>query len=379
MLAVMLRVGSGCFSTECREDETCLPSTGSGMDAGTDSGPPAGCDPITSADPVADTCGVFVSPTGDDGNAGTKEKPLKTITAALTRSATIYACAGASPFTEAVKIDKAETVTLFGALDCENGWAYDPSKKTQLTAAPDAVPLTIANDRGDVYDFAITSANAMQPGGSSIAVLASGAGATFSRCDLIAGDGQLGDSGKSGGMQALAAEGGTNGDPAGATGPQSGGKGGANTACGLTGGLGGGAGSIPNGPAAPGLPGDGGSGGLNGDGQTATMACTNGANGAPVGDGPLGPGASGIGTIDATGYHGHDGAPGTDGPNGKSGGGGGGSMGGATVHGAGGGGGGAGGWGGVSVDGGFAGVVGGDCRSGSVCSHSGGGVRCPSV
>src|SRR5262245_47710159 len=58
----------------------------------------AGCDPSMSADAVADTCGVFVSPTGDDNNPGTKAEPLKSITAALAKGGAIYACAGSMPY-----------------------------------------------------------------------------------------------------------------------------------------------------------------------------------------------------------------------------------------------------------------------------------------
>jgi hypothetical protein len=39
---------------------------------------------------------VFVSPVGDDGNPGTKAKPLKTLKAAMAKGSTIYACAGAT-------------------------------------------------------------------------------------------------------------------------------------------------------------------------------------------------------------------------------------------------------------------------------------------
>ena len=84
-------------------------------------------------------------------------------------------------------------VTLYGALDCTKGWAYDASKKTALTATADAVPLTLsASATGavvSVFDFAITAADASAAGGSSIAVLANGVTATLTRVDLVAGKG----------------------------------------------------------------------------------------------------------------------------------------------------------------------------------------------
>src|SRR5262245_16023394 len=90
---------------------------------------------------VADACGVFVSSSlgadDTDPKRGTKEKPFKSLTAALAAASDrpVYACGEA--FREVVTVSAA--VTLFGALECANGWAYDASTKTQLTADPDAI------------------------------------------------------------------------------------------------------------------------------------------------------------------------------------------------------------------------------------------------
>jgi hypothetical protein len=186
-----LAVGNGCFfKLDCTEDETCRGSSSAGTGAGT----PIGCDPSQNKGPVANTCGVFVSPDGDNGNPGTKEKPVKTITAALAKGTTIYACAGAMPYSEAVVVDT--TATLFGALDCTS-WIYAATKKTALTATPDAVPLSLAStgSGAEVVDFAITAADAMLDGGSSIAVVVNGATASFTRTDITAGKGKDGGPG----------------------------------------------------------------------------------------------------------------------------------------------------------------------------------------
>ena len=92
---------------------------------------------------------------------------------------------------EAVTVD--QTVTLFGALDCAT-WAYDAAKKTQLTAAADAVPLTLASTAGgsEVHDFAITAADASTAGGSSIAVIDDGASVVLDGVSVIAGAGAPG-------------------------------------------------------------------------------------------------------------------------------------------------------------------------------------------
>jgi hypothetical protein len=338
---------SGCFHYEddCLAAHDCPPSDG---------GVPPDCDPRKTSSPIADACGVFVSPSGSDGNAGTKEKPLKSFKAALAKGTTIYACAGATAYSEAVTIGK--QATIFGALDCAKGWVYDAGKKTRLTAATDSVPLTIASgsDGAEVSDFAITAATATKDGGSSIAALVSGVTVTFARCDLVAGDAKDGLAGMSGGAQEAQADPGLAGDDA-AKGTQNGGAGGVNAVCVLTGGKGGDGGQNPNGDGNDGTQGDGNMGGAKGTGQTMAAACNNGVNGGLGATPGFGPGASGIGSLDAGGYHGGDGQPGMDGTPGKSGGGGGGSKASATVHGAGGGGGGAGGCGGKLGAGGKAG------------------------
>ena len=220
-VGVLSAVGlGGCFFhsvDDCEVTHTCVSVTG-GSSTGTATtststgtgGTPIACMPSESEDPVADSCGVFVSSSrgADDAAAdrGTQAKPFKTIGAALMKAdvTRVYACA--ESFTEAVTISAA--VELFGGLDCKS-WAYvGATKKTTLTAVADAVPMTAGNASGavSVQDFAITSAAAKASGGSSIAVLANGATASFARCDLTAGDANNGDLGVSGGAQESQAE-----------------------------------------------------------------------------------------------------------------------------------------------------------------------------
>jgi hypothetical protein len=328
-------------------------STGEGGTGGT----PSTCIPSESDDPVAGSCGVFVSSSlGADDTAadrGTQAKPFKTIGAALMKSdvTRVYACA--ESFSESVVVSSA--VELYGAVDCLKGWAYDPSKKTTLTAAQDTIPLTLGNPVGlaTVEDFAISAVAAKGAGGSSIAVLANGSTASLTRCDLTAGDATAGDPGVNGGAQEVQAEGGAKGDDAGAAGTFAGGAGGKNIVCSLQAGKGG-DGGVLGGDGSDGTQGDGNMGGTKGIGDTGA-GCTPGGQGGNGGKGAFGPGAQGTGSMSKTGYQGVDGDVGLDGGNGKSGGGGGGSKASATVHGAGGGGGGAGGCGGKHGTGGKAG------------------------
>jgi hypothetical protein len=73
------------------------------------------CDPSKDPSCVSDSSGIFVSGSGSDSNAGTKEAPVKTIAAALAKTSSsknaVYICAGS--YAEHVKITTA--VNLYGA------------------------------------------------------------------------------------------------------------------------------------------------------------------------------------------------------------------------------------------------------------------------
>jgi hypothetical protein len=329
---------AGCFFVADFEDCSLFPHTGcpggssSGGDGGPgggDGGPPAGCVPNESVDPVSDACGVFVSSSlGDDGNAGTKEKPLKTLGAALAKGKPVYACG--EGFTEAVSI--AESATLYGALSCAKGWVYDAAKKTQLTAGADAIPLTVskAATSAEVLDFAITAADAMKDGGSSIAVLVAQAAVSFARCDVAAGNGKAGVAGAPYSMDAQAGADGKVGADACAADMSFGGKavtntcGGGNSVSGA-----GGIGDAPAGGAgSPGSP----LGTMNGGAGEITMACTDGSAGDAGAAGTAGTGATGLGTLSASGFAGVAGGDGGPGAVAQAGGGGGGAKGETTAN-----------------------------------------------
>ena len=286
-------------------------STGGGGTGGT----PIHCIPSESKDPVADSCGVFVSSSlgADDMAAGrgTKTKPYKTIGAALMKADVmrIYACA--ESFTETVTISTG--VDLYGGLDCKS-WAYvGATKKTALTAPEDKIPLTLGNAAGSatVEDFAIIAAAAKAPGGSSITVLANGSTASLTRCDLTSGEGMTGkdgDAGEPNGMAAAAGTAGNNGSDACNGDPVNGNPGGVAVAnmCGgidaVSVGGAGGKGDVASGNS--GSVGQTGAFGAAGTGEPAAGAWScggaepngqgdNGNDGAP---GDPGPGATGVGS-----------------------------------------------------------------------------------
>jgi hypothetical protein len=305
---------------------------GSGGSGGGDGGPPPSCIPSLSTKPVAQSCGVFVSSaSGDDTSGkGTPAAPYKTIGRALQKGGTtIYACAGVNAYSEAVTLETA--VTLFGALDCGT-WAYEAAKKTQLTAAADAIPMMLMGSAAGagIHDFAITAADAIKSGGSSIALLDDGAEVTLQNVDITAGVGRAGSAGapQTQVPTPTSAKGSDGGDNAACTLTTNipGGAGGTNT-CGAT--------KTDGGNGGKGLPASSGDDGGDGQptgvsnggaGQTKTIQCQPGQQGTQGGTGMPGTGARGVGDLSASGYQGAAATLGGSGMPGQGGGGGGGAL-----------------------------------------------------
>jgi hypothetical protein len=376
LLGTATMYAAGC-SYDCEEGITCPTSAstgegaGGGGSGGAGSGPGGGgdfnCDPTIGKE-VDNSCGVWAS-SGEDTNGlhphattlGEAIDKLAPRTAGQPKN--VYACI--ETFKENITLPGG--VTLWGALDCNNNWYWHSDNPKTVLMPPDAlpvsIPLTVKNDPNDlnsaaVVDFIITAAPATVPGGSSIAVAVDSATATFTRCDLSAGDAMAGAAGASGGAQMVSTAGmnGGNGGDAGA-GSAIGGTIGSNT-CGpdsLAGGEGGA--GAPSGSANQGGGGDGADGANGGHGDNGS-GCANGEDGLDGDkDQPLSSGASGagIGDITMSGYVGVNGDHGETGHYGTSGGGGGGTKAAAAASGGGGGGGGAGGCGGLRGEGGQAG------------------------
>lgn len=305
---------------------------GGGGTGGTGGGTPDGCVPADASGPVADGCGVFVSPEGKDGNPGSKSQPLATLGAAIEKAKTggkrVYACAKA--FTEAGTV--AADVTIYGGLDCDKSWAYvGGSTRTEWTAEADKVPVHVAGGVSlTMVDVNVTAVDAVMPGESSIAILAENAAVVdLTRSEVKAGLAAAGKDGDS--FPGTAADG-----MAGSTGVDACIAAQANTPnapsneCGDVDSIGGsgGAGSPTQGSAGnPGLP-QGDDNGGAGEGAAACKLGTAGVNGM---DGPAGTGASGLGLIGNTGYAGVTGTNGMPGVPAQGGGGGGGSKGGTGV------------------------------------------------
>ncbi len=250
LLFVLAVAAYGCGQTSsgsCKDNGTCaapmdaggdqtMPSVESGAEA-SDAGADAAdagdgfdgyvCDPTKT--PAQDPCvitftdGVFVSPTGRNGAAGTMADPFlrvgDAIVAATGHTDRVLACAGtydealtlgSTPGQDAgtAGVQDAESeaaqeeasftggVTVFGGLDCANGWKYTGAKAV-LAPSTRGTALTVKGLMVGItfVDFGFHSVGATQPGESSIAVFASNSpapGLVLIRCDIEAGAGQPG-------------------------------------------------------------------------------------------------------------------------------------------------------------------------------------------
>jgi hypothetical protein len=198
LLLVAVTAGQiGCSLILGLKDRTDIGTGGGGGGGGEgDGGPPGACIPRDSSAPIDDACGIFVSSSlGVDGEgASSKAHPFKTLAAATLAAGKakkpVYACA--ETFTEALKVTS--EVAIYGGLDCKKAWAYDGTTKSRLTALPDDIPLTLTQAATSVqlFDFTVQARDAMLDGGSSIALLANQVMASFTRCDLGAGNGKKG-------------------------------------------------------------------------------------------------------------------------------------------------------------------------------------------
>jgi len=325
---------------------------------------------------VDEACGVWVSASlGDDANPGTRLAPKASLTAAAAQAfdnnQDVYACG--ELWTEPLILSP--SVSLYGGFDCEDGWTYrGEARRARLETGPGEIPLKTSGAAGQrvIADFTIRAADAIVPGGSSIAVLVADPQIIhFLRCSILAGRGADGLDGEEMEEPAMAGAAGIAGADACAT---VAGPGGAatETACGAEessrGGKGGDGGAMlatdgeaglpAPGEKDPGNPQDG----DGGKGQTGAVGCTPGEPGADGVEGVSGEHVlSSKGRVSADGFTGQSGADGQPGTPAQGGGGGGASRGGAAVcgaatpGGAGGGAGGAGGCGGKAGKGGQAG------------------------
>ncbi len=190
----------GCGVADCAATATCADGD---PKAEADSGarvyptvpPPPGCNPTADAKDapacVADEYALFVDGVGGSNNgAGTREAPLRTLSAAtdidkLRGRPRIYVC-GVGPYTD--RVDLPPNVSLFGGFECKT-WNYVGSKTKIAVPAGVHALRVIDSSAAALSDLDISSSDAVDPGGSSVAVLAIRSTLTIRRAVITAGQG----------------------------------------------------------------------------------------------------------------------------------------------------------------------------------------------
>ncbi|HEY1691358.1 MAG TPA: hypothetical protein VGG39_04310 [Polyangiaceae bacterium] len=322
-------------------------------------------DPSTDPCVVSDATGVFVAPAplGTAGGDGSKATPFLTVTAGIAKAMQgkkrVYVCLGT--YSEQLSLTGTDDgLTVYGGLDCTNGWAYvgsTPSASTVVAtpsgAAAPGTALTVTGPMttGVVFqDVGFTAIDGKVAGDSSVAVFATTqAKLTLTRGTVTAGKGVTGEGGGTNSNWSGSAQGGNPNGPPTAIGGGEGGGNSCSDGSSSAGGLGGGFISVSN-QWSGGAPGS--------SSPQVSSPANNGGNGAAggvgTGGGPAagaGTGAQTAGTLTASGWVvGATGSAGHPGNVAQGGGGGGGSP---TTGG--GGGGGAGGCGGGPGQGGATG------------------------
>jgi hypothetical protein len=291
--------------------------------------------------------GFYVSPTGDDGNSGTDQEPLRTLQMAIDNAAdsgqitNVYVAAGTYPQTSPLELKS--KVHLWGGYNAGN-WQRDiEANQTVIQGYADSIAVHGYRADSVIIDgFTIISADASQPqtgfvGNNSIAIaLDSCLVVLVSHNNITAGIASAGSVGLRGTNGANGSSG-AGGENAGFC-PSAGGSGGGNYISGGAGGSGGAfggfAGANGNGPGG----GDGGEGGATGENGFFGWSGNAGYPGAN------GVGGLSFGNLNGVVYQPANGSAGGVGTYGSGGGGGGGGGGGIVgVCGGGGGGGGGGG------------------------------------
>ncbi len=171
---------TGCDEGPCGSADGSVAETGSSdasVDAKADADPPPpGCDtpnePLKNPEKcLVDSFGVFVSPTGDDGNPGTKAKPFKTIGKALgTGRSRVAVCEG----TYGESLELARAVEIYGSLAC----TFDKAGGATKIESGKEIGLTVSAGTVGMFGMEVIAKDATEPGESSIGVALS-SGVTF--------------------------------------------------------------------------------------------------------------------------------------------------------------------------------------------------------
>ena len=130
------------------------------------------CDPSTDPKCIDETKGIFVSPTGTPGGAGTKADPISTLANALAKAKSttkprLYVCEGSY----AGSVDVGDPIAIYGGFACAD-WKFNGTKPVVQADKPAYGMKITANV--DLFDPSMVGKAGAAPGESSIWVLAWG-------------------------------------------------------------------------------------------------------------------------------------------------------------------------------------------------------------
>lgn len=165
---------------------------GAGSANGGQGGEDSACDSGAAGSCATNANEIFVSPAGDDDNAGTKDAPLATLRAAVARAVahrkgTVVACTGT--YYENLEITTDAALQLSGGRDCTT-WEKTGGRSTVQPAS--GVPLRITRVKRllEIEGFEFQASDAIDPGASSVAaVVVNADNVRFIRVRLAAGHG----------------------------------------------------------------------------------------------------------------------------------------------------------------------------------------------
>jgi hypothetical protein len=197
-----------CGSSSSAGDDSIPPNdvSGNGNAAAPDASVPANCDvtrtPAQDGCVVNETLGIFVAPpqSSDGGTEdGTRAHPFSKMQTAIdtanTQKKRVYACVG----NYAEQITLADGVSIFGDLDCAQGWNVTSKHAVIQPPASPAVRVDQITSATRVDSVDMIAPDATTPGGSSIALIANDAAAlTIANATIHAGKAMNGADGVEG-------------------------------------------------------------------------------------------------------------------------------------------------------------------------------------
>ncbi len=161
--------------------------------------------PSNTGDPciVSEAYGVFVSPGGSDGNAGTQLMPVRTLGTAMDLAKAagkrVYACGNNGTYDENLVVGSSrDGVGVYGGLDCTSvpsQWTYVAADVAVVAPTAQGYALAVTGLTAGVTfeDFGFTAQAGSLAGDSSIGVFAaSSSNVLLRRCSVTAGAGMPG-------------------------------------------------------------------------------------------------------------------------------------------------------------------------------------------